>query len=218
MAIGRPGVLGDVGIMPRRRSGAGARIPRCEAIVALFLSLGACSNDYSQFDFDTTPLEGGAEDAPPDDGASTGGSQTGGSSGGGSGGAAGSGGTGGGSGGTGGGPTGGAGGSPSVPDAAPDGPTDGAAGTDATSSPVDSGLASCDTLYSGASMYVFCTEGPSSCTFAAATLGTCTTVCLTFGGTCLDADDNGTEPCVATNTLDTCATARQTAICTCSRG
>jgi hypothetical protein len=219
MAIGRPEGVDDVGIMPRRRSGGSARTPHREAIVVLVLSLGACSNDYSQFDFDMTPLEGGAEDAT-DDGASTGGTGgTGGSSGGGSGGGgAGSGGTGGTGGGTGGGgATGGAGGT-TIPDAAPDSPTDGAAGPDATSPPIDSGLASCNSLYGGASMYVFCSEGPSSCTFAAATLGTCTMVCSTLGGTCLDADDNGTLPCVATTTVDTCATARQTAICTCSRG
>ena len=211
MANGRPGVVDDVGTIPLRRSGRGARIPRCEAIVAFFLSLGACSNDYSQFDFDTAPLEGGADDAT-NDGASTGG--TGGGSGGASGGTGGTGAAGAGSGGR---ATGGAGGT-SAPDAAPDGPTDGAAGTDATSPPVDSGLAACDSLYGGASMYVFCSEGPSSCTFAAMTAGTCSTVCSTFGGSCLDADNNDVQPCVVTSTLDTCATIRTTAICTCSRG
>jgi hypothetical protein len=65
---------------------------------------------------------------------------------------------------------------------------------------------------------MLCSETATDCRFAATTSGSnCGALCTQLGGTCIDADDNGTMPCVATNTADTCATNRGTTICVCSK-
>lgn len=84
----------------------------------------------------------------------------------------------------------------------------------------DAAAPSCASLYGAATGYVLCAETAKECRFAATTGGGgCDSVCTSLGGTCIDQDDNGSQPCAVSNTgtSDTCTTPRQTAICVCSR-
>jgi hypothetical protein len=72
--------------------------------------------------------------------------------------------------------------------------------------------------YGSATGYMLCSETTTECRFAATTSGSnCGALCTSLGGTCIDGDDNGAMPCVATTTADTCATNRTTTICVCSK-
>jgi hypothetical protein len=76
----------------------------------------------------------------------------------------------------------------------------------------------CNELYGMAPDYELCLETPDECHFATVTGGgNCSTLCGTYGGTCIDAFDNSDGCTVIRPDTDTCRTNRQTEICVCSR-
>lgn len=78
--------------------------------------------------------------------------------------------------------------------------------------------APCSARYGAAASYLQCVETATTCRFAVVLGGSnCGVLCATYGGTCNDQDDNGTDRCVVTNAADTCSNARTDAICLCSR-
>lgn len=176
-------------------------------MVTGLLCADACTNDYSEFDFN------GSGDSSPDGPAA-----------GGIGGAGGRPASSGGQGGTSGSASGGS--STSI---------DGGEMSDATSdvsrdgSPVDATSdadviaelpdpPSCSALYGMAPGFVLCNETPTTCVIAVNTGGNnCDNLCSNFGGRCLAADDNDIPLCVAIASSDNCTTNRTTEICTCTR-
>jgi len=105
-----------------------------------------------------------------------------------------------------------------VPDAAAP-PPDAVPPPDAPPTP-DAPPPSCADIYGEAPGYVLCVETAVDCAFNATTAGgTCADMCATYGGTCLAAYDNENLPGTECTPIgeDTCATARQTEICICTR-
>lgn len=82
----------------------------------------------------------------------------------------------------------------------------------------DASASACDVRYGAADGYTLCSSTPTSCTFYVFTRGSnCEALCASLSGSCIDAANNqGAQPCVIGNPSDTCQTARDDTICTCS--
>jgi hypothetical protein len=93
----------------------------------------------------------------------------------------------------------------------------GRSGTGGSTTP-DAGPAHCSDKYGAAPSYTLCLEASTTCSFATHTAGgTCEALCSGFGGICLDQDNSSMGTCTATNRNDSCSTARDNAICLCTR-
>lgn len=82
--------------------------------------------------------------------------------------------------------------------------------------------ATCDELYGDSLEYMLCDEQPSTCEFNVRTNGgNCNQLCSAYGGTCVAAYDNTSDPgaeCARIEASgDDCTTNRSTEICVCSR-
>ncbi len=79
----------------------------------------------------------------------------------------------------------------------------------------------CDERYGQAVEYILCDERPDTCEFNARTDGgNCNQMCAAFGGTCVAAYDNASDPgveCDRVDSNDDCSTNRNTEICVCTR-
>ena len=78
----------------------------------------------------------------------------------------------------------------------------------------------CDEIFSGATGYHLCEFDDESCSFSVTTGGqSCTTICGTYGQTCLGALDNPAPPayCTVEGSYDCGGTSKGTTICICSR-
>ena len=84
-------------------------------------------------------------------------------------------------------------------------------------------LQTCDIQFSAANGYVLCAENADSCEFFNATGdGTqvlCTTVCETYGATCVESYDAtaGETPCTRDTGAEACAVLHSSQICVCTR-
>ncbi len=107
-------------------------------------------------------------------------------------------------------------------------PPDAEAVIDAYVSPPDASppdalvLPACDDTYGQALEYLLCIEDDTTCEFNARTGGgTCDEMCAQFGGVCLGAYDNVSDPGAECDRIvasgDDCFTPRNTEICVCSR-
>lgn len=78
---------------------------------------------------------------------------------------------------------------------------------------------SCDEQYGSVLDYQRCTETPDTCAFNVRVdmSATCAQVCSMFGGECVVADLNDTEPCVSIGQIACDDMSFMDAICTCSR-
>ncbi len=76
----------------------------------------------------------------------------------------------------------------------------------------------CDSLYGAAPEYLLCAETATSCRFLrnSSPARTCETVCSTYGGTCIDADNGDPGSCTISGDAD-CTTSLSSSICVCSR-
>ena len=98
-------------------------------------------------------------------------------------------------------------------------PTTGDPPTTGGSSSGSGGAGMCDAMYGGATDYMLCEETADTCRFNVTTAMTssCTMVCESFGGTCVGAQLNDTDPCLSTGD-STCDDATLTDLmCICSR-
>ncbi len=77
---------------------------------------------------------------------------------------------------------------------------------------------SCDGLYGAAPEYLLCTETTTSCQFLrnSTPARSCDTVCSTYGGTCIDADNGDPGSCAVSGNAD-CTTSLSSSLCTCSK-
>ena len=77
---------------------------------------------------------------------------------------------------------------------------------------------SCATLYGAAPEFLLCAETATSCRFLrnSSPARTCDTVCSTYGGTCIDADNGDPGSCTVSGAAD-CSTSFASSICVCSR-
>lgn len=85
-------------------------------------------------------------------------------------------------------------------------------------------LRTCEEIYGAASQYSLCDEQPTTCEFNVETNGgSCGLLCGNYGGTCLEAYDNDTDPtmpgieCIRKPGDDNCDSERNTEICVCTR-
>lgn len=96
----------------------------------------------------------------------------------------------------------------------------GSTGEAAESSSGDPIPLTCDEIFSGATGYHLCEFDDESCSFSVTTGGqSCTTICGTYGQTCLGALDNPAPPayCTVEGSYDCGGTSKGTTICICSR-
>ena len=77
---------------------------------------------------------------------------------------------------------------------------------------------SCITLYGAAPDFLLCAETATSCRFLRNSnpARPCDTVCSTYGGTCIDADNGDPGSCAISGAAD-CSTSLTSSICVCSR-
>jgi hypothetical protein len=77
---------------------------------------------------------------------------------------------------------------------------------------------SCATRYGAAPEFLLCAETATSCRFLrnSSPALTCDTVCSTYGGTCIDADNGDPGSCTISGAAD-CSTSLTSSICVCSR-
>jgi hypothetical protein len=93
------------------------------------------------------------------------------------------------------------------------------AGSDAPSidAPPDAGR-SCTTTYGGVPEFMLCAETATTCEFFARTLGGCSGVCMTRGGTCMASYDEGPDGSECTRQGSrSCTFSSLDALCVCSR-
>ncbi len=81
-------------------------------------------------------------------------------------------------------------------------------------------MGTCDEIYGGVADYNLCDEAKDSCRFVVTTAMAmaCNDVCEGVGGTCLGAELNDVDPCIATGDTTCDDATSNDLICICSRG
>ena len=75
----------------------------------------------------------------------------------------------------------------------------------------------CLARYGGAPTFMLCSTAPGSCTFYVATGDdSCTNLCASFGGTCLESWDEGVPSCTPATAGQSCTPLHSDQICQCS--
>jgi len=87
------------------------------------------------------------------------------------------------------------------------------------SSGMGGGPTTCATRYGSLPGYLLCKETAQQCRFvqATSTAQTCTAVCTSRGGTCVQADNGDPGSCTVTNAMVGCDAALASSICVCTR-
>jgi hypothetical protein len=82
---------------------------------------------------------------------------------------------------------------------------------------LDQAKKTCAQLYGAATSYSSCAENEKSCTFFAATYGTCDALCATYGGTCTAATDTNLNNMCGSSGSVGCDKTHNDQKCTCTR-